>query len=150
VDPSPRSLAHIPVAGVLTAAWRAPRIRVPVAFRLLVADDDPNIRRYLSKLLTGAGYDVVLAGDIPSAMHVMANHGADLLITDVRLDGYNGLHLIAMAPQPLPAIVLTGFADPTIEAEARQLGADYLLKPVEGPVLLAAVARRLIDLDPPP
>jgi DNA-binding response OmpR family regulator len=121
-----------------------------MAFRLLVVDDDPRMRRYLSKLLDGAGYDVVMAGDIPSAMHVMANHAADLLITDVRLDGYNGLQLIAMAPQPIPALVVTGFADPTIEAEARQLGADYLLKPVEGAVLLAAVARRLIGLDPPP
>jgi CheY-like chemotaxis protein len=121
-----------------------------MAFRLLVVDDDPNMRRYLSNLLAGAGYQVVAACDIPSALHVIVNNLADLLITDVRLDGYNGLHLIAMAPQPIRAIVLTGFNDPTIEAEARQLGADFFLKPVEGAVILAAVARRLIGLDPSP
>ena len=61
---------------------------------------------------------------------MLAESQPDLLITDVRLDAYNGLHLVAMAPRPIPAIVVTGFADPSIEADARRLGADYLVKPI--------------------
>jgi DNA-binding NtrC family response regulator len=130
----------------LTAIRQEPRICVPMPFRLLVVDDEPSVRRYFSDLLCGAGYDIVTAADIPSAMHVMAEGTADLLITDVRLDGYNGLHLLAMAPNPIPAIVVTGFPDAAVEAEARQLGADYLLKPIDPTQLLAAVARRLARL----
>jgi DNA-binding NtrC family response regulator len=114
-----------------------------MAFRLLVVDDDASVRCYFSKLLAAAGYEIVTASDIPSALHVLANRAADLLLTDVRLDGYNGLHLVAMSPDRIPAVVVTGFDDPTIEAEARQLGADFFLKPVNPEQLLAAIARRL-------
>jgi DNA-binding NtrC family response regulator len=120
-----------------------------MAYRLLVVDDEPAVRRYLSTLLGMAGYEIVTAADIPSAMHVMAERTTDLLITDVRLDGYNGLHLVAMAPEPIPSVVLTAYDDPAVEAEARQLGAEFFLKPVESKVLLAAVARLLGTLEEP-
>src|SRR5688572_14751304 len=120
-----------------------------MAFRLLVVDDDPGVRRYLSTLLAAAGYEIVTAADIPSAMHVMAAKGADLLITDVRLDGYNGLHLVAMAPDPIPSVVLTAYDDAAVEAEARQLGAEFFLKPVDADVLLSAIARLLNGLTVP-
>ena len=45
------------------------------------------------------------------------------MITEIRLDSYNGLHLVAMAPKPIPAIVITGYADRAVEADARRLGA---------------------------
>ena len=114
-----------------------------MSFRLLVVDDDPAIRRYLSSLLGQAGYDIVTAADIPSAMHVMAEKATDLLITDVRLDGFNGLHLVAMTPDPIPSVVLTAYDDAAVEAEARQLGAEFFLKPVDAETLLSAVARLL-------
>jgi DNA-binding NtrC family response regulator len=120
-----------------------------MAFRLLVVDDEPAVRRYLSALLSGAGYEIVTAADIPSAMHVMAAKAADLLITDVRLDGYNGLHLVAMAPDPIPSVVLTAYDDAAVEAEARQLGAEFFLKPVDAKALLSAVARLLSGLAVP-
>jgi CheY-like chemotaxis protein len=72
----------------------------------------------------------VTADSVPTAMRALAHEQPDLLIVDIRLQDYNGLQLVAMAPTPLPAIVVTGFADPVLEADARRLGADSLLKPV--------------------
>jgi hypothetical protein len=48
-----------------------------------------------------------------------------------------------MAPRPIPAIVVTGFDDRSIEADARRLGADYLVKPVPWAVLRELIARKL-------
>jgi DNA-binding response OmpR family regulator len=95
------------------------------------------------RLLTHQGYDPVVATDVPAAMHVLTTAAPDLLITDIRLDLYNGLHLVAMAPTPIPAIVLTGFADPGIEGDVRRLGAEYLVKPVSAVTLCDVIARKL-------
>src|SRR5262244_2368111 len=68
----------------------------------------------------------------------------DLLITDVRMEGYNGLQLAAMDVKGrIPVIVLTGHADAAIELEAERLGTTFLLKPVPSAVLLEAVAAKL-------
>jgi len=85
-----------------------------MAHTILIVDDDPATREGLMMLLTEAGYHTLTASTVPSALQVLAESPPDLLITDIRLDAYNGLHLIAMAPKPIPAIVVTGFADPSI------------------------------------
>jgi CheY-like chemotaxis protein len=63
----------------------------------------------------------------------------------VRLDGYNGLHLVATNPRPIPVLVLTGFPDPGLKREANELGAEYLLKPVEPSTLLKILEERLAN-----
>ena len=83
------------------------------------------------------------AATVPEAMRALATTSPNLLITEIRLDSYNGLHLIAMAPKPIPAIVITGFADRAVEADARRLGAEYLAKPVSPGELYATVQRTL-------
>lgn len=113
--------------------------------KILIVDDDAATRESLSMLLADAGYDILSASNVPSALKLMAENAPDLLITDIRLDPYNGLHLIAMAPRPIPAIVVTGFADPTLEADARRMGADFLLKPVAMPALRELIAAKLAN-----
>jgi len=54
-----------------------------------------------------------------------------------------------MAPMPLPAIVITGFADPCIEAEARALSADFMLKPISPIALLDRIAEKLAHVTRP-
>lgn len=120
-----------------------PGMRSTMAHKILIVDDHPATREGLARLLTDAGYDIVTSNNVPSALQLLAESPPDLLITDVRLDMYNGLHLIAMAPNPIPAIVLTGFADPSIEADARRLGAEYLVKPVAPAALLELIGRKL-------
>ena len=112
---------------------------------VLIVDDDEPTRSGLSMLLREAGYNTVTAGTVPSAIKILSDVRPDLLLVDIRLDEYNGLHLVATRQEPIPAIVMTGFADPAIEADARRFGAEFLLKPVAPGVLTALVHRLLAD-----
>ena len=111
--------------------------------KILIVDDDEPTRAGLAMLVQEAGFDTVTASTVPAAIRLLSDEHPDLLLVDVRLEEYNGLHLVAMRQQPIPAIVLTGFADPSIEADARRLGAEFLLKPVAPSVLLTLVTRLL-------
>ena len=112
--------------------------------KVLIVDDDQPTRAGLAMLLMDAGYEAITASTVPAAIKMLTEEHPDLLIVDIRLNEYNGLHLVAMRPEPIPAIVLTGYADPSIEADARRLGAEFLLKPV-APAVLTALVKRLLS-----
>lgn len=111
--------------------------------KILIVDDNTSTRGELAKLLADAGFETLTAGTVPDAMRVLSTAQPNLLITEIRLDTYNGLHLIAMAPKPIPAIVITGYADRAVEVDARRLGAEYLSKPVSPGELYGAIQRLL-------
>ena len=108
--------------------------------KILLVEDDDATRLGLASFLERAGYDVVATESVQQGKSAMEQDQPDLIITDVRLGAFNGLQLIAMSPRPIPAIVTTGFPDSVLEAEARQLGAEFLLKPIEPTGLLTLVA----------
>lgn len=110
---------------------------------ILLVEDDLATRVGLSTLLERAGYEVVASESVQEGRSILEEEAPDLLITDVRLGAFNGLQLLAMSPRRIPTIVTTGFPDPVLEAEALQLGAKFLLKPVEPGNLLALVAEML-------
>jgi excisionase family DNA binding protein len=118
-----------------------------VPARVLVADDEPSIRELLSKTLGLAEYDVTTAADGRSAMEYLRNAAYDLLITDVRMPGVDGLTLIREAKRMkpgLPVIIITGFSNESTAIDAVNLGvAGYLTKPFRVPQVLAAAARAL-------
>ncbi len=114
--------------------------------KVLIVDDDQPTRTGLAMLLEDAGYEAITASSVPSAIKLLTDEHPDLLIVDIRLEEYNGLHLVAMRRDPIPAVVLTGFADPAIEADARHLGAEFLLKPI-APAALTALVKRLLSGD---
>lgn len=113
--------------------------------RILLVEDDDATRGGLSKLLERAGYDVVATVGVPEGRRVLEQAPPDLLITDVRLGAFNGLQLLTMslAGPTIPAIVTTGFPDPVLEAQVREFGATYLLKPIEPSGLLTLVKKLL-------
>jgi len=113
--------------------------------KILIVDDDEPTRAGLAMLFADAGFETVTAGTVPTAIKLLSDEQPDLLLVDIRLDQYNGLHLVAMRKEPIPAVVLTGFDDPAIEADARRLGAEFLLKPVAPSILIALVKRLLSD-----
>src|SRR5262245_45475525 len=98
--------------------------------KVLIVDDDEPTRAGLAMLLMDAGFEVLTARTVPAAIKLLADEHPILLLVDIRLGDYNGLHLVARRRDPIPAVVLTGFADPAIEADARRLGAEFLLKPI--------------------
>ena len=116
-----------------------------MARTILVVEDDDATRVGLLVLLAEAGYRTVGAGTLKQATELLAQQNPDLMIVDVRLGGDNGLQLVAMAIQPIPAIVTTAFADPILEAEARQFGADFMVKPLSPKALLELIERKLTE-----
>jgi DNA-binding response OmpR family regulator len=116
--------------------------------KVLIVDDDKTTREGLAEFLEEAGYEAVAVGTFEDATRVLRTSPPDLLIADVRLGPFNGLQLVISSPQPIPAIIITGFADPVLESDARRRGADYVLKPVSPSRLLDLVAEKLAAAKP--
>jgi DNA-binding response OmpR family regulator len=114
-----------------------------MASRVLIVDDDKTTRAGLAELLESAGYEPQPVATFEEAMRVLRTSPPDLLIADVRLGPFNGLQLLISSPKPVPAIIITGFADPVLESDARRRGAEYVLKPVGPTKLLQLVEQKL-------
>lgn len=115
--------------------------------RVLVVDDDRGMRENLSELLGSAGYDVVTASNTDEALKVITTGDVDLLLTDLRMPGPNGLELIRSARQRRPdlrAILMTAFGNGSTEVEVvRRGGIGYLHKPFEADEITGLVDRIL-------
>jgi DNA-binding response OmpR family regulator len=119
-----------------------------MAVKVLIVEDDRGSRTGLVQLLERAGYEVISGATFEEGRRLLATENPDLLITDVRLEEFNGLQLIITRRPPVPAIVVTGYADPVLEQEAKRLGADYLIKPFLPSALLRLVERKVSTLPP--
>jgi CheY-like chemotaxis protein len=116
--------------------------------RVLLLDDDPHTLDGAAELLRGAGYDVQATATYQEAKNLMAGGRFDLFIADVRLRGYNGLHLVQQCRREHPGmalIVMTGYDEPLIELEARRYDAHFVPKPVRPAMFLDEVASALAD-----
>ncbi len=120
--------------------------------RVLVVDDEPEIRKVVRMTLQKAGYDVLEAENGEKAIETI-NFGEnrvmlDVLICDIRMPKINGVEAIAYFRHNyprVPVIVLTGFPDTEMATAFLRDGGivDYLVKPVEGDKLKDAVARAM-------
>ena len=120
---------------------------IPKPSSILLVDDDTATRVGLAELLTDAGYETHAVATFEEGLRALRTETPDLLIADVRLGAFNGLQLLVSSPRSIPAIIITGFADPVLESDARQHGAEYVLKPVTPSVLLEMVQRRLSQIE---
>jgi excisionase family DNA binding protein len=115
--------------------------------RVLVVDDEATIRDLLSKTLALAEYDVDLAPDGRSALERLRIIPYDLLITDLKMPGVDGLAVIREARRlkaDIPVIIITGFSTEASAIEAVNLGVSgYLTKPFRVPRVLAVAAKAL-------
>jgi excisionase family DNA binding protein len=115
--------------------------------RVLVVDDEAAIRDLLSKTLALAEYDVDLAPDGRTALERLRIIPYDLLITDLKMPGIDGLAVIREARRlkpDIPVIIITGFSTEASAIEAVNLGVSgYLTKPFRVPRVLAAAAKAL-------
>jgi DNA-binding NtrC family response regulator len=101
--------------------------------RLLIVDDDPEIREILHEGLSKNGYSIFSAENVEGALRLLSSHSFDLVITDVRLPDRDGLQLLDVLKNQAtytPVILMTGFGSIQNAVEAMRKGAfDYLLKP---------------------
>jgi two-component system response regulator AtoC len=120
--------------------------------QVLVADDEPNLRRVLSAQLVRDGFEVHPAEDGEGALKILSEHHIDLVITDLRMPKLDGMELLkrCVADYPdVPVIMITAHGTVNTAVEALKLGAfDYVTKPFDraefqGVVLKAARSREL-------
>ncbi len=107
----------------------------PARLQVLVADDEPNLRRVLSAQLTRDGFDVLVAEDGEQALEMLQHHHVDVLVTDLKMPRMDGMTLLARmtAERPeLPVVVITAHGTVDTAVEALKLGAfDYVTKPFD-------------------
>ena len=103
--------------------------------RILVVDDEVNIREALADLLEGDGYQVKTAASAEEALDVLQRESCEIVISDLRLTGRSGLDLLRWARETRPeteTIILTAYGTVEGAVEAMKLGAyDYISKPVD-------------------
>lgn len=101
--------------------------------RILVAEDESNLRLVLQKELERLGHDVRAASDGEAALRLLEESNVDVLLSDIsmpRMDGMELLRRVHQRPNPPEVIMLTGHATVETAIEAMKLGAyDYLTKP---------------------
>ena len=117
--------------------------------RLLIVDDDREIRDLVARFLTQHGYRVFSARDAVAMEEVLKTTRVDLLILDLMLPGKSGLEICRelRARSNMPILVLTAMGDQTDRIVGLEMGADdYLAKPFSPRELLArirAILRRV-------
>jgi putative nucleotidyltransferase with HDIG domain len=101
--------------------------------RILIVDDEAPIRALLGEHLQQVGHQVKLAADGSAALEMLSKCEFDLVLSDVRMPGMNGLELLAEIIRTCPGVgvlMLTACEDLTLAVNAMRIGAlDYILKP---------------------
>ncbi|MBE9528932.1 MAG: response regulator [Proteobacteria bacterium] len=123
--------------------------------KVLVADDDVDIRRLLSRVLVGWGYEPVMASDGAEALEIMrAPDAPQLLVLDLMMPGIDGLEVCRRvraerAIGPVYIIILTALDDMRNTVEGFKTGADdYIVKPFVPAELKVRIeaGRRIVEL----
>jgi DNA-binding NtrC family response regulator len=112
---------------------------------ILVVDDEPLQREIMKTILEGEGYQVETASSGAEALALMKKSPADLVLTDLKMTGMDGLELLAAIPRgtvPPPVIIITAHGTIDSAVEAVRSGAfDYLTKPLDKTRVLLAVRK---------
>lgn len=120
-----------------------------MAALVLLVDDDPEVVHTLRQVLESAGYRTLAATSFEDGKRLLAGSPPPaVLVTDVRLGAFNGLQLAVLRPPTTGVIVISGFLDPTLQAETRRLGGVYILKPVPAKLLIETVETMVVQEGP--
>ncbi len=113
--------------------------------KVLLIDDDPGILKVMTLALEDAGHEVISAGDGISGVDLCASASPDIVITDIRMPGINGMEVLKRVKQMDPdkeVIVATAATDMNYAVEALRLDAsDFILKPISEQALSIAIKR---------
>ncbi|HRV43064.1 MAG TPA: sigma-54 dependent transcriptional regulator [Syntrophales bacterium] len=123
--------------------------------RVLIVDDELNMRLVLGAMLRKEGYEVATAADGVEALALLAGGGADVVVTDLKMPNLDGLGLLervrSLYPS-VPVIIITAYGTVATAVDALKKGAfDYITKPFEQEdlknVLAKAVKTRNLNLE---
>src|SRR4051794_28923974 len=114
-----------------------------------VVDDDPSMRKSISRLLKLEGFNVRAFGDPKDFLNEMATNHVRLVVLDIWMERMTGMELLAHLCARSPAtrvIFITGHEDPAARATVMQAGAfDFFIKPFDPNIFLDAVGRAFKD-----
>jgi CheY-like chemotaxis protein len=115
---------------------------------VLIADDDPQCRQALTRLLQRAGLDVIIqAADGLEALNILEGIQVDLIVTDCqmpRLDGLSLTRTLRARHCTAPIVMVSGHTDPAIVAQAHRAGVNaFFHKPLDGKLLLQFIHRHM-------
>jgi DNA-binding NtrC family response regulator len=100
---------------------------------ILIVEDEAKMRRLLELNLGEDGFTTFSAGDAESGLKLLREHAIDLVVTDLKLPGMNGLEFLQTVKRQsaaMPVVVMTAFGSVETAVEAMKAGAsDYVLKP---------------------
>lgn len=116
----------------------------PSARTVLIVHGDPEALARTVEVVTTGGYRAMGVSTFEEARQLLTVNAPDLLIADVRLGAFNGLHLVLQCRLKHPrvaSIVTHAYHDVVLEAEARKLDAPYLVTPLKPEELLAHLAQ---------
>ncbi|HJQ70469.1 MAG TPA: response regulator [Blastocatellia bacterium] len=142
-------LRYLGVSATRTPAIKRAEKVAPKGKKILVADDDPPLRKVLGKILNDAGYDVVLAEDGKMAVEMAASERPDLVIADglmPKMHGFLACKAIKELPSSPKVIMLTAvYTKKNYRWEVREQykADDFMTKPFELTELLACVEKHL-------
>ena len=115
--------------------------------KILIVDDEKHVRALFERVLVKEGYQVECAASGSEAIEKLAVDSFDLVVTDLKMDGIDGLDLIRKgkrAKQDLPFILISGYGTARTAVSAAEEGADvYLMKPIDITDLKSAVKKAL-------
>jgi len=115
--------------------------------KILVVDDEREVRRLLVDFLAADGFETIEAEDGEAAVDLIQKHAADVVVLDLtmpKLGGMDVLRRTADVPARVPVIMLTAVYDLRTAVQAMQLGAyDYLIKPFDRATLRHQIRRAL-------
>ncbi len=114
--------------------------------RILIVDDEKNIRRTLGLVLSGEGYETVELASAEEALKFLETDGADLVILDIKLPGMSGIEMLNHVRggnrdvKDVPIIMISGHASLSEAVNAVKLGAtDFFEKPLDRDAILIRV-----------
>lgn len=117
--------------------------------RILLVEDDETFRSLLQTILEDAGYEVLTAEDGLKGLRLIRSESLDLVVTDLKMPGKNGLELFRetrLDPDPPLFIFITAFGRVDEAVGAMKEGAvDFLTKPLENPDTLLVLVNRAIE-----
>lgn len=103
--------------------------------QILVADDEPNLRKVLSAQLTKDGYDILLAEDGEAAIEMLESNHVDVVVSDLRMPKQDGMAVLKWAVEhrpDVPVVLITAHGTIDNAVEALKMGAfDYITKPFD-------------------
>jgi twitching motility two-component system response regulator PilH len=110
-----------------------PRVRAPVATRVLVVDDSATIRAVLGKMLAQDGYEVLKAADGETALEMARSEHPALVFLDIVLPGISGFEVLRTlrreaATQHVPIVMISGNVQATEQFYVQRYGADDFMK----------------------